>query len=817
MATESTLQYIKFDYASHREAILQRVRARWPLVWNDFLANSIGTMMVDLIAWSTATLAYMVNRLAGENFISTMTLRESAQRIGSLVGYQLRGATPATVMCEAALPQVLSQDVTILSGTIVRTSGDIAFETDQDYIIYAGALTPVETIVTFSSVLTGQTNIQSNISVVNGVNYVDCLDTTIDLNDYIEAGQTFQALGGSTALDTLTYIIEGITQAPGAVSNNRILIDRAWEGTTSSTAAQVYDTRIALIQGQTVTDRFISPAATTLSYTIKLSRTPVIDNSIVMQINGETWTQVTSMAVTLSTDQVFEAKTLSSGQTVCVFGDGTFGAVVPTEATVIATYRIGGGASGNIQTGAVDTSITGIIAVTNTPVSIALTNTAAGVGGQDAMTLEEARVAIPAYIKTNDRAVTSDDYRTLAMNFSNQYGTVKYARSVVRIQNSLLEGNTVVIYAWAQGTTGGLTSLNATLKSTLQTYMQTKAVGTDYVIISNGTTRPLPLSLRFKVFEGFNATTTRSLVLDTVQSILNGMLPGDTLFFSNLMAKLDTVYGVDTVNISTPITDLTPDNPNETFIEPSDSYEYTIEISVQAGTHYSGRSTVIPLAAWGIRVFIDSVEATVIPDSEAGYARIIGGSIAPWDFGLIADRPTATATNEGLYYLATDQNSPTGILYKSIGSNWVQQSSATSISKSTIDLRTGEINIYTTGTVGSFKMRLISAQGYDRERPLNVYIGYTTTDNSQTKRREIRSAIRSWFDQVGIAKSVYARKLTGNNLSYANITDIVRSVSSVVSVTRVALDTPTSTAERVDTTDFELIRPGSIVLNNNVD
>ncbi len=76
MATESTLRYLKLDYQSHKDALLQRIRERWPIAWNDFLANSIGIVLVDIVAWGLATVAYVINRIGGENFVSTMTLRE---------------------------------------------------------------------------------------------------------------------------------------------------------------------------------------------------------------------------------------------------------------------------------------------------------------------------------------------------------------------------------------------------------------------------------------------------------------------------------------------------------------------------------------------------------------------------------------------------------------------------------------------------------------------------------------------------------------------------------------------------------------------
>src|SRR5580698_6724823 len=96
-------QFIAFDYTSNKQTLLQRVRSRWSSSWNDFLASSFGIVIVDLVSWAHANTAYYLNRLAAENFIGTMTLRESAVRIGNLFNYQLANPAPASVLCEAQL------------------------------------------------------------------------------------------------------------------------------------------------------------------------------------------------------------------------------------------------------------------------------------------------------------------------------------------------------------------------------------------------------------------------------------------------------------------------------------------------------------------------------------------------------------------------------------------------------------------------------------------------------------------------------------------------------------------------------------------
>ena len=62
MASE-TLRYIQYDFQSQKDALLKRIRDRWPGRWNDFLANSIGIVIVDIVAWGLATYAFLVNRV----------------------------------------------------------------------------------------------------------------------------------------------------------------------------------------------------------------------------------------------------------------------------------------------------------------------------------------------------------------------------------------------------------------------------------------------------------------------------------------------------------------------------------------------------------------------------------------------------------------------------------------------------------------------------------------------------------------------------------------------------------------------------------
>lgn len=786
MAAESNLRYTKIDYQSHKDALLQRVRARWPRAWNDFLSNSFGIVLVDLVAWSTATLAYVVNRLAGENFVSTMTLRESAVRIGSLTGYRLRNPSPASVLCEASLASAVSLPVTLRQGTPVRSS-DLTgqpFEIAQDYVIAAGDLTPKTTVAIFSVTQTGGQVVASLLSFTLDSEAVDASDTTLDLSQYVQTGQSLVCDG-----DTEVYTVVAVENVPGHVGPyTRLILDRPYTGATQVSAAEVFDRRIALVQGQSVAERFRAPSdvSLTANHVVRLSRKPVIDDTVQVEVNGTPWTRSDEAIFRQPDDTVFSFKTLASGQTLVLFGDGFFGQAVPADALIDVRYRIGGGRAGNIDLNRINTSVVGLVQDSNSPVSILIQNaTATGAGGLDAETLEEARVAIPAYTRAAGRAVTLDDYQILAQRFTDvNFGSVAYARASVRTENSLLEGNIVAVHAWTTGASGGLEPLPTPLKAALRDYLQTKAVGTDHVLILDGTSRPVPVSLRFKVFSGFSVVDVKTQIQSTLDTYVQALKPGQPVIFSDLVRSLDETYGVDSVQIATPLANLVPASDTELFTAVNDSTVYPLErrstgMSTDGTVSvYQAQLPFFPVAAWSLAFTLGPYELSVLPYYRAGLARIIGPGLSESE---------VDADDDGL----PDYHS-------------------------TVNLLTGQIRLCVEGVVGDLTVQLRSIAGYISDRVLPLYVGYEG-ENSSAKRQEIRSHLRAWSDQHGIGQAMYARTVEALPASAGSAENVLASIDGVDTVLRVALESPTSTQSRVVALDTEVLRLGSIYINNRAD
>ncbi|MCA9673938.1 MAG: putative baseplate assembly protein [Kofleriaceae bacterium] len=96
------------------------------------------------------------------------------------------------------------------------------------------------------------------------------------------------------------------------------------------------------------------------------------------------------------------------------FGDGRKGMVPPEGKNniVARSYRIGGGAAGNVNPGTLS-SLTRALSYIDS-----VTNPLAAAGGADRETVEEAKQRAPYTIKSRDRAVTSEDFEMLALRAS---------------------------------------------------------------------------------------------------------------------------------------------------------------------------------------------------------------------------------------------------------------------------------------------------------------------------------------------------------------------------------------------------------------
>ena len=171
---------------------------------------------------------------------------------------------------------------------------------------------------------------------------------------------------------------------------------------------------IALYEGEVVTEFYESNSS---SNTFFISNYDVDTTSITVKVrnsNTDTtnseWTRANTLFDIGSTSNVFFVQPAANGSYELVFGNDTFGRKLSDGNIVEATYRVSSGAEpdgANSFTSA--GAISGYSTVTATVVSRAA-------GGQEYQSLDDIKFSAPRALTTQERAVTSNDYKTLVQN-----------------------------------------------------------------------------------------------------------------------------------------------------------------------------------------------------------------------------------------------------------------------------------------------------------------------------------------------------------------------------------------------------------------
>ncbi|MFZ0311535.1 MAG: putative baseplate assembly protein [Candidatus Korobacteraceae bacterium] len=179
----------------------------------------------------------------------------------------------------------------------------------------------------------------------------------------------------------------------------------------------------AATAGSPVTELLGNGAAATPNQTFTLKQTPLTytqaltptgsASSLTVAVNGAKWSLVPTLYSQPPQAQVFTTMNLTGGKAQVIFGDGVEGSTLPTgQNNIIATYRVGLGAAGNVGAGAITTLV-------DRPVGVnGVINPLPATGGQDPQSVSDIQTNAPMSVQTLGRAVSITDYQNFADTFA---------------------------------------------------------------------------------------------------------------------------------------------------------------------------------------------------------------------------------------------------------------------------------------------------------------------------------------------------------------------------------------------------------------
>jgi hypothetical protein len=345
------IDYTARDY----DSILAAMRAVIPeeLGWTDHTSEAdFGNVLLELFASMGDVLSYYQDRVADESFLTTARTRRSVISHLRLIGYELATASPAAAELTVSVPAAHTEDLTINRGDAFATASE-----------------------------------QGAASIRYEFNGLEPL---------------------SVHLSAITPNAQGLKEFTLQVEEGR-LIDTELLGIADGTKNQrfrllhtpfILRSRGATGQAKQEIDLFTRHGGQSQGWvlrdTLAFSYGPPGDDT----------------EATAQRDFVVEID--EDDQATVVFGDGDLGAIPENGAEVRATYRVGGGAAGNVAARKISTVV---LAPDLTRVGATVVNPAPAVGGSDRESIDRAVGHAPAVFRSMRRAVTAADYEALALDF----------------------------------------------------------------------------------------------------------------------------------------------------------------------------------------------------------------------------------------------------------------------------------------------------------------------------------------------------------------------------------------------------------------
>lgn len=230
-----------------------------------------------------------------------------------------------------------------------------------------------------------------------------------------------------------------------------------------------------------------------VSQTITLADGPVIYDSIRVRVDGVNWDEV-EFFTDSQPRREFRVEFDSEYNAFVIFGNNRSGLIPSSGSTIFVQYRVGGGNRGNLISNSVTKQTVINVDSIPYPVPVSFSNYTSSRNGYDGDTIEDIRYKLPRWIRTQNRAVTGLDYKTIADQFVTPYHG-KIGKSNAILRNYGCSGNIVDLYVLALENVDFLSIASDELKNRLNKRIEEVKMLTDYVCIKNGEVIPVDISV----------------------------------------------------------------------------------------------------------------------------------------------------------------------------------------------------------------------------------------------------------------------------------------------------------------------------------
>lgn len=375
----------------------------------------------------------------------------------------------------------------------------------------------------------------SILRIASMLNYTPTESTpaVVELN-LTNSSSTNKTVPAGTQIAT-SVVVNGVTTQVVFETDESVVVP-AKVGAVNGTAV------VDATQGKTVTQQ-LGTSNGNPNQIFKLSQDSVIIDSIQISVNGVAYSYSAFLIDNNIFDPVFTTFSDSEGFTYIQFGDGIGGRIPPSASTINATYRVGVGAAGNVPLNKLT------FFLTNPQTGVTVNNNLAASGGSDPETTDSVRTNAPLALKSLNRAVSLQDYASLALQLPGVAKAVAEANvySHILLFVKPFGDRGVVVSGGVSSTTAVFDNLTTELSS----YFAEKAApGTEISYFP-----PSYVGVDVEVTINLLPQYKQSILQNQALAVLREVFNIDNVFFADqiplqyIMSSLDALTGVDFVTV----------------------------------------------------------------------------------------------------------------------------------------------------------------------------------------------------------------------------------------------------------------------------
>jgi uncharacterized phage protein gp47/JayE len=266
------------------------------------------------------------------------------------------------------------------------------------------------------------------------------------------------------------------------------------------------------------------------------------------------WTLRESLAFSREGQKDFALEVDEEDRGTVLFGDGVLGAIPAPGAMIKVSYRVGGGAHGNLAANTIQTIID---APQLALLGARVTNPAAVTGGAERESIDHAVSHAPQVFRSLKRAVTARDYEALALDF----------KGVGKVLAEGTSWNIVTLFVAPAG--GG--HVSDVLTANLLAYFEDKRPISTVIEIEDVDYVPIYVTAQVGVKSYYNADDVKEQIQQAVSNLLAFENVGfrQTVYLSKFYEAIEAIDGVAFVNIS----EFRRDGQSSGVVEPSGKIE----------------------------------------------------------------------------------------------------------------------------------------------------------------------------------------------------------------------------------------------------